>query len=388
MSKFYSHLQTAAQLVQKYQGGQPFGFFLKSFFREHKKYGSRDRKNIGQLCYSCFRLGHSLNEIPLEEKIKAGLFLCTEEKTELLEFFFPQWDPSASLEQRIASIAGRWPSFHIDDIFPWYGSLSPAIDPSSFILSHLRQPDLFLRVRPGYHQRVAAALKEAGPFEFVGADTVRLPNGFQAQHFFEINREVVIQDYNSQRVGALMVDGAAQFRKARVWDCCAASGGKSIMAFDLLPGIELTVSDRRASIMQQLKQRFSDAGIREYSSFVSDLSGAVDDIPVSHADLIIADVPCTGSGTWSRTPEQLCFFDKASIATYQRLQKSIVKNVARYLQPDGRLLYITCSVFREENEEVVQFIEESCGLRLLQMTALKGYDKKADTLFAALFSTK
>jgi 16S rRNA (cytosine967-C5)-methyltransferase len=54
------------------------------------------------------------------------------------------------------------------------------------------------------------------------------------------------------------------------------------------------------------------------------------------------------------------------------------------LEPGGYLLYITCSVFRKENEAIVDFIKEKFHLQLVKMELLKGYDKKADTLFAAL----
>ena len=59
--------------------------------------------------------------------------------------------------------------------------------------------------------------------------------------------------------------------------------------------------------------------------------------------------------------------------------------MAPLLLPGGAFLYITCSVFKKENEEVVQYIQQN-GLILQHMELLKGYDQKADTLFAALFT--
>jgi 16S rRNA (cytosine967-C5)-methyltransferase len=54
------------------------------------------------------------------------------------------------------------------------------------------------------------------------------------------------------------------------------------------------------------------------------------------------------------------------------------------LEPGGYLLYITCSVFKKENEEAVNFVKEKFHLQLVKMELQKGYDKKADTMFAAL----
>ena len=217
---------------------------------------------------------------------------------------------------------------------------------------------------------------------------------------------------NSQRVGEFIKSKIENRKsKIKVWDCCAASGGKSIMAYDLIPQIELTVSDIRPSIVHNLNNRLAEAGIKNYRSFVVDLSpspkGRIEKrSPNSEGgrekasrtsqhinlstnqlfDLIIFDAPCSGSGTWSRTPEQLYFFKPEDITRYSNLQKKIASNVIPLIKQGGRLLYITCSVFKKENEEVVEFIKKQSGLTLVKMELLKGYDKKADTLFAALFT--
>jgi len=101
--------------------------------------------------------------------------------------------------------------------------------------------------------------------------------------------------------------------------------------------------------------------------------------------MIIADVPCSGSGTWSRTPEQLYFFQEIKIEEYSKLQKRIASNAIPELQPGGSFVYITCSVFKKENEDVAMHIKENFHLQLRQMEVLKGYDKKADSMFVALF---
>jgi 16S rRNA (cytosine967-C5)-methyltransferase len=169
-----------------------------------------------------------------------------------------------------------------------------------------------------------------------------------------------------------------------VWDCCAGSGGKSILAVDVLKDIDLTVSDIRPSIITNLKRRFEEAAIKNYTAVIADLTNLKSEIPRQKFDLIICDAPCTGSGTWSRTPEQLYFFDKEKIAYYSNLQKKIVTNTIPHLAKDGFFLYITCSVFKKENEEVVEFIQNNSKLQLVKQEVLTGYDKKADTMFTTL----
>ena len=169
-----------------------------------------------------------------------------------------------------------------------------------------------------------------------------------------------------------------------VWDCCAASGGKSILANDVLGDIQLTVSDVRENILFNLKKRFVAAGINNYKSFIADLTNPKQPVSAESFDLIIADVPCSGSGTWSRTPEQLYYFEPAKIDEYAKLQKAILKNVINALKPGGYFLYITCSVFKKENEHAIDFLQENFNLKTLKMELLKGYELKADSMFAAL----
>jgi 16S rRNA (cytosine967-C5)-methyltransferase len=272
-----------------------------------------------------------------------------------------------------------------------------------FTVSFFAQPSLFLRVRAGKKEKVVGQLDNAGiPFEFNGENCLALPAAAKLDDVLAINRDVVVQDYSSQRVGELLAlvrrrpsDQNAIVRPGRsddwrIWDCCAASGGKSILAADLLGNIKLTVSDIRESVLANLRKRFAEAGISRYESFVANLAenAAVPALETKNGKkifhLIIADVPCSGSGTWGRTPEQLYYFNTDKIAEYAALQKKIVTNAVQYLDEDGFFLYITCSVFRQENEEVVEFIKEKFHLREVKMELLKGYDKKADTLFAAL----
>ncbi len=121
------------------------------------------------------------------------------------------------------------------------------------------------------------------------------------------------------------------------------------MAYDINDEVQLTLSDKRRSILETLRKRFAKAGIKNYHSFVADLTTDNRQLPTVKFDLIIADMPCTGSGTWARTPEQLYYFDKKQIEKYSMLQKQIVENIIPYLKPGGHLLYITCSVFKKEN---------------------------------------
>jgi 16S rRNA (cytosine967-C5)-methyltransferase len=170
-----------------------------------------------------------------------------------------------------------------------------------------------------------------------------------------------------------------------VWDACAASGGKSMMLKDYYPNVRLTVSDKRASVLDNLNLRFRDAGLSYDQSLTLDLSRSVPAGQINNTyDLIIADVPCSGSGTWSRTPEWLRYFNTDKIKEYSALQFTIIQHVLPYLRTGGHLLYSTCSVFKEENEGQVKRLCSQFGLTCTAEKIFKGYEQKADTMYGAL----
>jgi 16S rRNA (cytosine967-C5)-methyltransferase len=372
MSFIHQHIQSAKKIIEQYQGDMPLSAYLKNYFSANKKFGSKDRKQISNLCFSYYRLGNGITDISFEEHIKAALFLCNDEiRNEWNDLFSEAWKTNwvKSLHGRLNFIETQFQNFSTDN----------------FAQSHLIQPDLFLRIRPGKEKQVINKLTEANiSLQQTANNCIALANTTKVDELIIIDEEAVVQDYSSQRVQELL-SSVIFHQSFKVWDCCAASGGKSILAKDILGNIDLTVSDVRPSILQNLQRRFAKAGIKKYNSFIADISNSTFEIRNSKFDLIICDAPCSGSGTWGRTPEQLLCFKKEKISYYANLQKQIVSNAIKLLQENGYFLYITCSVFKQENEAVVEFIQEEFHLELVKMELLKGYDKKADTMFAALF---
>ncbi len=280
----------------------------------------------------------------------------------------------------------------LQEIFPFQDWLSAGVDREAYYLSLLVQPDLFIRIRPQAKKEVISKLEKSGlQWQLMNDHCVRLKNSDKVADFFELDKEVVIQDANSQQVLDYLqqpgvLEPAIGNNQLAVWDCCAASGGKSILLMDLLGRkIDLTVSDIRESILVNLQQRFKSAGISNYGSFVADSSSAGTVPPRSDFDLIICDAPCSGSGTWSRTPEQLSFFKKTTIQTYANLQQKIVANALPHLKTGGLFVYITCSVFKAENELNTNYITESLNCKLLHQQLLPGYHQRSDNMFVAIF---
>ncbi len=393
MMRFQSYFNTALLLIGQYTGTEPFANYTKKYFAQHKKHGSNDRKQIVQLCYGYFRLGHSFPEETPAQRLTIAIFLMQPVPGNWLFLFKDAWLENwlPSLDVRIAFIQKQYASFAADSLFPWMALVGESVEKTSFGLSHLIQPNLFLRIRPNREKQVLQKLEAASfSYEREGLACLSLPNASKVEAILTLNRDVVIQDYSSQRITELLsLVGLPLHRTLSVWDCCAASGGKSILAVDTLQKVQLTVSDIRPSILQNLKQRFTEAGVSAHKAFTANLSLPLSakEIPGQGFDLVICDAPCTGSGTWGRTPEQLCFFEERKIGEYASLQQKILKQVIPAVTNGGYLLYITCSVFTQENEDIAQWVtRHHPEMVMVKKELLKGYDRKADTLFAVLFN--
>lgn len=382
----HSYLQTARQILELYDGSAPFTAWLKQFFRNHKKHGSRDRRHIAHLCYCYFRLGNALEHLGGDEQVACGVFLCSPGPDALLEGLNPELNAMAGnpLAEKIAWLQKN-KDFKPEKIFPAHDRLSSSIEQEEFYRSHFIQPDLFLRIRPGQDRSVKQKL-EKGSIVYAerSSHTLALSNSTRTEDLPEADREVVIQDLSSQQTLDLLLPLLDCTKPFTVWDCCAASGGKSLLLHDRCPSARLTVSDIRESILANLQKRFQRAGISQYRSLVFDASRQA---LSNKFDVVVCDAPCSGSGTWGRTPEQLRFFPPEKISHYSGLQKSIALNASRSLRPGGHFLYITCSVFEEENESVVTHIQENTALELIASQYYKGYNNKADTLFVAVFGS-
>ena len=391
MSRFHSHINSAKKILDTYQGDKPFSIFLKLFFSSNKKYGAKDRKSIASLCFHYFRMGMAFTDIAIEEKMVVATFLCETTDSLLLKELRPEWNEKISIPVREKINLVRQ-NISLLDFFPFCDLLSSGIEMEAYSLSMLTQPDLFIRIRPQSKDAVINQLQQSNfHWQLMNDQCVRLKNSDKVADFFKLDKEVVIQDANSQQVlNYLKQPGLLETSVANntlsVWDCCAASGGKSILLMDVLDRkIDLTVSDIRESILTNLHQRFKSAGIINYETFVTDLGGADNKMINKDFDLIICDAPCSGSGTWGRTPDQLVFFKKTSIQYYADLQRKIVANAITHLKPGGLLVYITCSVFKAENEMVVNFVTESLECKLLDQQLLKGYQQQSDSMFVAIF---
>jgi 16S rRNA (cytosine967-C5)-methyltransferase len=158
---------------------------------------------------------------------------------------------------------------------------------------------------------------------------------------------VSVQDAGAQRCASLLDLAQGQ----RVLDACAAPGGKAAHILEQedvrLTALELN-AERAARIAPGLARLGLVAEVR-----VADCTALREWWDGSPYDRVLADVPCTGSGVVRRHPDMKWLRRSSDVADFARRQAAILDALWRVVAPGGRLLYVTCSVFREENEAVL-----------------------------------
>jgi 16S rRNA (cytosine967-C5)-methyltransferase len=170
-------------------------------------------------------------------------------------------------------------------------------------------------------------------------------------------------------------------RVARVWDCCAAPGGKTLMlAMRLNPHLKNEISGSHdaeilATDVSAKRMALMTARLRRYA-YAERVRCAVADASVvagdaeEKFDLILCDVPCSGTGTLARNPEIRHRLRVEELARQSARQRAILTGALGRLAPGGRLVYSTCSLEPEENERVVEAVANEAGVRRIPVETL------------------
>ena len=163
-----------------------------------------------------------------------------------------------------------------------------------------------------------------------------------------LSEETLHLDDGSRLVAELAA--AAHASPKRIWDCCAAPGGKTLILARRHGDAELLATDANPRRLEALAARFNTVATQ-----VRTLEADATRLPESEGlfDLILCDVPCSGTGTLGRNPEIRHRLQPSDLARQAARQKQILTAALGRLVPGGYLLYSTCSLEPEENEQVV-----------------------------------
>lgn len=164
---------------------------------------------------------------------------------------------------------------------------------------------------------------------------------------------IEVQDEGSQ-IAALLVDAKPGMR---VCDFCAGAGGKTLALAAMMANkghvVACDVSQRR---LEGATRRLRRAGA--FNVERRNLSGERDPWVKRHAasfDRVLIDAPCTGVGTWRRNPDAKWTLTPGDLGELIDLQRRILDSAARLVKPGGRLIYVTCSLLPEENDQQAEW---------------------------------
>jgi 16S rRNA (cytosine967-C5)-methyltransferase len=153
---------------------------------------------------------------------------------------------------------------------------------------------------------------------------------------------VMIQDEASQLVSLLVGGGA------NILDCCAAPGGKTRTLAELNPRASIVATELHPHRARMLRKLATAANVHVIAADARKLPFTTD------FDRVLADVPCSGTGTLARNPEIKWRLKLEDLADLQTRQLAILQSAMQRVSPGGRLVYSTCSLEKEENSTVIE----------------------------------
>lgn len=172
-----------------------------------------------------------------------------------------------------------------------------------------------------------------------------------------------VQDAGAQFAAQLLQPGAGE----KVLDACAAPGGKTAHLFELEPSIELVAVDISEDRLERVRQNGDRLGVKA-RLICGDAADPASWWQGEQFDRILLDVPCSASGVIRRHPDIKHLRRQEDIDSLVELQQKILVANWALLKPGGRLLYATCSVFRDENEhQVTRFLKSHKDACLVEL---------------------
>lgn len=182
---------------------------------------------------------------------------------------------------------------------------------------------------------------------------------------------VELQDLSSQAV----IETLPVFKGMRCLDYCAGGGGKTLALAARIDG-PVDAHDADPRRMTDLPERAERADARVMRT----------DKPKGPYDLVLCDVPCSGSGSWRRAPEGKWRLTPDSLAGLHQTQADILDKVTGLVAPNGSLAYVTCSVLKSENEDQIEsFLTRHPDWTCVQQTRF-GLQSGGDGFFSAILT--
>lgn len=327
----------------------PLDVALKKYFVANQAIGSKDRKYISETIYLLMRWQGLID------------YLCPppifwEKRVQILlenNWLNAKQDPSIPPHVRVS-----FPKSLFQMLANHYGE-SEAM---KICLVCNEPAPTTIRINPAKTTR--EALLNLWKQEFTVKPTSQSKWGIVFEkriNFYELdefkNGYFEVQDEASQLIGDLVEAKEGDL----VMDFCAGAGGKTLAFAHKLGGKgQIYLHDIRSYALAEAKKRLKRAGIQNGQTLLS--NAPEKKLLKKKMHWVLADVPCTGSGTLRRNPDLKWKYDPNHLPTLINEQREIFAEALEYLHPKGKIIYATCSILPEENEEQLRYFQEKWGL--------------------------
>lgn len=199
-----------------------------------------------------------------------------------------------------------------------------------------------------------------------------LPYAYELTQAGSLGSEAAFQKgyYTVQDVSSMLICEIADIKENNyIIDVCSAPGGKALHACDKLKGSGMVdardVTEKKTALILENKERMHAENLT-----VKVWDGCMKDTEAKErADIVLLDIPCSGLGVMGRKPEIRYRLNEASFAELSVLQKEIADTVWEYVKPGGTLIYSTCTLRKEENEQMVSYLTEKYDFALESLDA-------------------
>jgi 16S rRNA (cytosine967-C5)-methyltransferase len=314
----------------------------------HPEFGSRDRRLYRELLYTAVRYLPWIEELAARSEAEAAravawLAAPAPATQGFREALLPGWPELPAL------ISGRAQHLGVSrELLPdWFRSHCPAAfaTPNLEVL-HARAP-LWIRLQSPDSAAVLAEFSARGwPVRWSGI----LPAAGEIPGEADVTSTRAHREgrFEVQDLGSQLVLASAAIAPGGRWlDACAGAGGKTLQLAGLVgPGGCVDAFDVRAGALAELRMRTRRGGFANIR--------VLERIPDDAAyDGVLVDAPCSGSGTWRRAPHLKWCTTAADIAAHAALQRRLLARFSRFVRPGGMLVYATCSLSRQENQDAV-----------------------------------
>ena len=360
-------------IEQVFSDKQPADNILNSYFRERRYIGSKDRRFISENVWDIIRHRRRLEFEAQSTSIRKLMIVWAKNKSLETVFGGGQYGMSILSEEETDWLDNLPENPYLQDVeaeCPQW--LFDKIKDFELLKSLNRPATADFRVNAGSRETIIKKMKEEG-FDVVS--TPFSPVGVRAEERINLNNCITFQDGliepqdEASQIAAILADVKPEHK---IIDYCCGAGGKSLTLSYLMQNkgqIEAhDIDERRLEAILPRMKRLQANNIKTVKTT---------EVGQDY-DRFIIDAPCSGSGTWRRSPDAKFRLNEKKLLEIVDIQSSLLDLAAEKVKQGGRIVYITCSILEEENtQQITKFLNRNNDFSLVDMQTI--WDRKIES---------